>query len=155
MFQPANLLYHAGEHYQGNWFPAYGLLPRWHHARSHACEKPAGLETVRLTYYRDHVEHRVMGGIMATLLAEHQVKLEIQSWSIRSGTAGGGQRRMAQQRQLYAADRFLPVCWLYEVPLIRNCIPIDWEQDAARWRAGELNPATQVSSCWPIKPWCR
>lgn len=39
LFQPANLLYHAGEHYEGNWFPAYGLLPRWHHASNHACSR--------------------------------------------------------------------------------------------------------------------
>lgn len=143
VFQPANLLYHAGEHYQGNWFPAYGLLPRWHHARSHACEKPPGLETVRLTYYQDHVEHRVMGGIMATLLAEHQVKLEIQELEYQEWHRG----EVVSDVWLNSANFTLPIdfslfAWLYEVPLIRNCIPIDWEQDAARWRAGELNPAT-------------
>ena len=143
VFQPANLLYHAGKHYQGNWFPAYGLLPRWHHARSHACEKPAGLETVRLTYYQDHVEHRVMGGIMATLLAEHQVKLEIQELEYQEWHRG----EVVSDVWLNSANFTLPIdfslfAWLYEVPLIRNCIPIDWEQDAARWRAGELNPAT-------------
>ena len=143
VFQPANLLYHAGEHYQGNWFPAYGLLPRWHHARSHACEKPPGLETVRLTYYQDHVEHRVMGGIMATLLAEHQVKLEIQELEYQEWHRG----EVVSDVWLNSANFTLPIdfslfAWLYEVPLIRNCVPIDWEQDAARWRAGELNPAT-------------
>ena len=143
VLQPANLLYHAGEHYQGNWFPAYGLLPRWHHARSHACEKPAGLETVRLTYYQDHVEHRVMGGIMATLLAEHQVKLEIQELEYQEWHRG----EVVSDVWLNSANFTLPIdfslfAWLYEVPLIRNCIPIDWEHDAARWRAGELNPAT-------------
>ena len=143
VFQPANLLYHAGEHYQGNWFPAYGLLPRWHHARSHACEKPPGLETVKLTYYQDHVEHRVMGGIMATLLAEHQVKLEIQELEYQEWHRG----EVVSDVWLNSANFTLPIdfslfAWLYEVPLIRNCIPIDWEQDAARWRAGELNPAT-------------
>ena len=143
VFQPANLLYHAGEHYQGNWFPAYGLLPRWHHARSHACETPPGLETVRLTYYQDHVEHRVMGGIMATLLAEHQVKLEIQELEYQEWHRG----EVVSDVWLNSANFTLPIdfslfAWLYEVPLIRNCVPIDWEQDAARWRAGELNPAT-------------
>lgn len=143
VFQPANLLYYAGEHYQGNWFPAYGLLPRWHHARSHACEKPAGLETVTLTYYQDHVEHRVMGGVMAALLAEHQVKLEIRELEYQEWHRG----EVVSDVWLNSANFTLPIdfslfAWLYEVPLIRNCIPIDWEQDAARWRAGELNPAT-------------
>lgn len=143
LLQPANLLYHAGEQYQGNWFPAYGLLPRWHHARSHACEKPPGLESVTLTYYRDHVEHRVMGGIMATLLAEHQVKLEIQELDYEEWHRG----EVVSDVWLNSANFTLPIDFslfalLYEVPLIRHCIPVDWEQDARRWHAGELNPAT-------------
>lgn len=143
LLQPANLLYHAGEQYKGNWFPAYGLLPRWHHARSHACEKPPGLESVTLTYYRDHVEHRVMGGIMATLLAEHQVKLEIQELDYEEWHRG----EVVSDVWLNSANFTLPIDFslfalLYEVPLIRHCIPVDWEQDARRWHAGELNPAT-------------
>ena len=143
LFQPANLLYHAGEHYQGNWFPAYGLLPRWHHARSHACEKPAGLESVTLTYYQDHIEHRAIGGIMATLLAEHQVRLEIRELEYAEWHRG----EVVSDIWLNSANFTLPIdfslfAWLYEVPLIRHCIPIDWEEDAGRWHAGELNPAT-------------
>ncbi|HCR57061.1 MAG TPA: transcriptional regulator SgrR [Raoultella sp.] len=143
LFQPANLLYHAGEHYQGNWFPAYGLLPRWHHARSHACEKPAGLESVTLTYYQDHIEHRAIGGIMATLLAEHQVRLEIRELEYAEWHRG----EVVSDIWLNSANFTLPIdfslfAWLYEVPLIRHCIPIEWEEDAGRWHAGELNPAT-------------
>ncbi|HEJ0415599.1 MULTISPECIES: HTH-type transcriptional regulator SgrR [Klebsiella] len=143
LFQPANLLYHAGEHYQGNWFPAYGLLPRWHHARSHACEKPVGLESVTLTYYRDHVEHRVIGGIMRALLAEHQVKLNIQELEYDDWHRG----ETVSDIWLNSVNFTLPIdfslfAYLYEVPLIHHCIPIDWEADANRWRAGEFNPAT-------------
>lgn len=143
LFQPANLLYHAGEHYQGNWFPAYGLLPRWHHARSHACGKPAGLESVTLTYYRDHVEHRVIGGIMWALLAEHQVKLNIQELEYDDWHRG----ETVSDIWLNSVNFTLPIdfslfAYLYEVPLMHHCIPIDWEADANRWRAGEFNPAT-------------
>lgn len=143
LFQPANLLYHAGEHYQGNWFPAYGLLPRWHHARSHACEKPAGLESVTLTYYRDHVEHRVIGGIMRALLAEHQVRLNIQELEYDDWHRG----ETVSDIWLNSVNFKLPIdfslfAYLYEVPLMHHCIPIDWEADANRWRAGEFNPAT-------------
>ncbi|EPO6660401.1 TPA: HTH-type transcriptional regulator SgrR [Klebsiella aerogenes] len=143
LFQPANLLYHAGEHYQGNWFPAYGLLPRWHHARSHACEKPAGLESVTLTYYRDHVEHRVIGGIMRALLAENQVKLNIQELEYDDWHRG----ETVSDIWLNSVNFTLPIdfslfAYLYEVPLMHHCIPIDWEADANRWRAGEFNPAT-------------
>ncbi|MEA7515353.1 hypothetical protein ONK27_29020, partial [Salmonella enterica subsp. enterica serovar Virginia] len=42
---------HADEPLQQLWFPAYGLLPRWHHARPGPGEKPAGLETLTLTFY--------------------------------------------------------------------------------------------------------
>ena len=35
--------------------------------------------------------------------------------------------------------------YLYEVPLILHCVPIDWEQDAERWRAGAL----------PQADWCQ
>ncbi|HBZ8437923.1 HTH-type transcriptional regulator SgrR [Klebsiella aerogenes] len=143
LFQPANLLYHAGEHYQGNWFPAYGLLPRWHHARSHACEKPAGLESVTLTYYRDHVEHRVIGGIMRALLAEHQVRLNIQELEYDDWHRG----ETVSDIWLNSVNFTLPIdfslfAYLYEVPLMHHCIPIDWEADANRWRVGEFNPAT-------------
>lgn len=143
LFQPANLLYHAGEHYQGNWFPAYGLLPRWHHARSHACEKPAGLESVTLTYYRDHVEHRVIGGIMRALLAEHQVRLNIQELEYDDWHRG----ETVSDIWLNSVNFTLPIdfslfAYLYEVPLMHHCIPIEWEADANRWRAGEFNPAT-------------
>ncbi|WP_281084116.1 HTH-type transcriptional regulator SgrR [Klebsiella quasivariicola] len=143
LFQPANLLYHAGEHYQGNWFPAYGLLPRWHHASNHACEKPAGLEAVTLTYYRDHVEHRVIGGIMRDLLAAHQVKLEIQELEYDAWHRG----EVVSDIWLNSVNFTLPIdfslfAYLYEVPLIQRCIPIDWQEDASRWRAGEFNPAT-------------
>ncbi|POP41265.1 transcriptional regulator SgrR [Superficieibacter electus] len=143
LFQPANMLYHAGEHYQSTWFPAYGLLPRWHHAQSRPCEKPAGLETVTLTYYQDHVEHRMMGGIMKALLAEHQVTLEIRELEYEEWHRG----ETVSDVWLNSANFTLPLDFslfahLYEVPLIRHCIPINWEEDASRWRRGELNPAT-------------
>jgi len=143
IFQPANMLYHAGPHYQSTWFPAYGLLPRWHHSQSRACEKPAGLETVTLTYYQDHVEHRMMGGIMKALLAEHQVKLDIKELEYEEWHRG----EVVSDVWLNSANFTLPLdfslfAYLYEVPLIRHCIPADWEGDACRWRAGELDPAT-------------
>jgi ABC-type uncharacterized transport system, periplasmic component len=137
---PASLLYHASEQYQQYWFPAYGLLPRWHHARSKACEKPAGLERVTLSFYRDHVEHRVIARIMAALLAEHHVTLEINEIDYTEWHGG----KVVSDMWLNSANFTLPLDFsifahLCETPLIQNCIPIDWQADSQRWRSGELD----------------
>ncbi|MBF3299651.1 transcriptional regulator SgrR, partial [Leptospira borgpetersenii serovar Ballum] len=59
-FTPARLLHRAAPHYQRLWFPAYGLLPRWHHApQIPEAQKPAGLERLTLTFYGDHNENRI------------------------------------------------------------------------------------------------
>ncbi len=81
VLSPTNLLYFAEEQYKQLWFPAYGLLPRWHHTRTRKSEKPAGLESLTLTFYQDHIEHRVIAGIMQQILASHQVTLEIKEIS--------------------------------------------------------------------------
>lgn len=137
---PANLLYHASEQYQQYWFPAYGLLPRWHHARSQACEKPAGLEHVTLSFYRDHVEHRVIARIMEKLLEEHNVKLDINEVDYTEWHSG----ETTSDIWLNSANFTLPLNFslfahLCETPLIQHCIPIDWQGDIRRWHAGELD----------------
>lgn len=139
---PANLLYHADEQYREYWFPAYGLLPRWHHAHAGKGDKPAGLESITLTYYREHVEHRTIARLIAQLLAKHQVRLEINEVDYDEWHSG----EIVSDIWLNSANFTLPLDFslfshLYEVPLIQNCIPIDWQQDAASWRAGELNLA--------------
>ncbi|HEY2453570.1 MAG TPA: HTH-type transcriptional regulator SgrR [Scandinavium sp.] len=142
ILSPANLLYHADEQYQGSWFPAYGLLPRWHHARPGKGDKPAGLETLTLTYYREHLEHKNIAQIMSRLLAEHQVKLEIQELDYDEWHCGEAQSDM----WLNSANFTLPLDFslfaqLFEVPLIQHCIPLDWQQAATDWQAGEINLA--------------
>lgn len=139
---PANLLYHADEQYREYWFPAYGMLPRWHHAHAGKGEKPAGLESITLTFYREHVEHRAIARLIALLLAEHQVRLEINEVDYDEWHSGD----VVSDLWLNSANFTLPLDFslfshLYEVPLIQNCIPIDWQQDAASWRSGELNLA--------------
>ncbi len=57
--------------------PGLWTAPRWHHARTIKSEKPAGLESLTLTFYQDHSEHRVIAGIMQQILASHQVTLKI------------------------------------------------------------------------------
>lgn len=99
-----------------------------------------------LTYYREHIEHRTIGLIMEALLAEHQVKLNIQEVEYEEWHQG----EVVSDIWLNSANFTLPLdfslfAFLYEVPLIRNCIPIDWEQDAQRWRANAL----------PQADWCQ
>lgn len=142
VLSPSNLLYHAEEHYQRYWFPAYGLLPRWHHARPGSGEKPAGLESLTLTFYRDHNEHKAIARTMSALLASHGVQLEIQEVDYAQWHAG----ETVSDIWLNSANFTLPLDFslfthLYEVPLIQHCVPLDWQADAARWRAGEMNLA--------------
>ena len=83
------------------------------------------------------------GKVLPLPTGAHQVKLEIQALEYQEWHRGD----VVSDVWLNSANFTLPIdfslfAWLYEVPLIRHCIPIDWEQDAARWRTGELNPAT-------------
>ncbi|KDF41597.1 HTH-type transcriptional regulator SgrR [Enterobacter kobei] len=142
VLSPSNLIYHAEEQYQTYWFPAYGLLPRWHHARPAHCDKPAGLESITLTYYREHVEHRFIAGIMARLLAAECVTLEIREVDYDEWHRG----EIVSDIWLNSANFTLPLDFslfshLYEIPLIQHCINRDWQQDAAQWRAGDMNLA--------------
>ena len=143
VLSPANLIYQAEEQYQTYWFPAYGLLPRWHHARPVHGEKPAGLESITLTYYRDHVEHRFIARIMSKLLAAEGVQLDIHEIDYDEWHRG----EIVSDIWLNSANFTLPLDFslfshLYEVPLIQHCIDRDWQQDAAQWRAGEMNLAS-------------
>lgn len=142
ILSPASLLFHAEEHHQRYWFPAYGLLPRWHHTRPGGSEKPAGLESLTLTYYREHIEHRVLAQTMSALLAAHQVTLHIQEVDYEEWHSGDA----VSDIWLNSANFTLPLDFslfthLYEVPLLQKCISRDWQADATQWRAGEMNLA--------------
>ncbi|MDZ7322466.1 HTH-type transcriptional regulator SgrR [Kosakonia sacchari] len=142
VLSPTNLLWHANEQYQRYWFPAYGLLPRWHHARPGGGEKPAGLETLTITFYREHNEHEALSRTMSTLLAEHGVKLIVQEVDYEEWHRGEAESDI----WLNSANFTLPLDFsvfanLYEVPLLQHCIPLDWQADAAKWRNGEMNLA--------------
>ena len=142
VLSPTNLLWHANEQYQRYWFPAYGLLPRWHHARPGSGEKPAGLETLTLTFYRELNEHEALSRTMSTLLAEHGVKLIVQEVDYEEWHRG----EAGSDIWLNSANFTLPLDFsvfanLYEVPLLQHCIPLDWQADAAKWRNGEMNLA--------------
>jgi SgrR family transcriptional regulator len=118
------------------------FTPRWHHAKPGHGEKPAGLETLTITYYRDHIEHRIIAQIMKTLLAQHQVQLNIQEIDYDQWHAG----EIVSDIWLNSANFTLPLDFslfahLCEVPLLQNCISRDWENDAARWRTGEMSLA--------------
>ncbi len=143
VLSPSSLIYHAEEQYQTYWFPAYGLLPRWHHARPTYCDKPAGLESITLTYYREHVEHRFIARIMTRLLAAVGVRLDVKEVDYDEWHQG----EIVSDIWLNSANFTLPLDFslfshLYEVPLIQHCIDRDWQQDAARWRAGDMNLAS-------------
>ncbi|MDU7869449.1 MAG: HTH-type transcriptional regulator SgrR, partial [Pantoea sp.] len=140
LFNPIALLNHAGVGYQRYWFPAYGLLPRWHHRRDLApVEKPPGLTHLTLTWYSQHVEHEGIANALRPLLAQHGVTLETREVSYECWHQGDADSDI----WLGSVNFTLPLAWslfaqLYEVPLLHHCLPIDWHADAARWREKTL-----------------
>ncbi|AFJ48347.1 HTH-type transcriptional regulator SgrR [Shimwellia blattae] len=141
VLSPVNLIAHADPQYQRYWFPAWGLLPRWHHApQTPHTPKPAGLSTLTITYYREHAEHQLIARIMATLLAAHGVTLHIRETDYPDWHQG----EESSDIWLNSANFTLPLefslfAHLFDIPLLQRCIERDWQGDARRWRAGELD----------------
>jgi len=80
--------------------------------------------------------------MMSELLAAEQVTLNIQEVSYEEWHRG----EIVSDIWLNSVNFTLPLDFslfshLYEVPLLQNCIERDWQQDAAEWRAGEMNLA--------------
>ncbi|RWR00549.1 transcriptional regulator SgrR [[Pantoea] beijingensis] len=143
VFNPIALLSHSGTGYQRYWFPAYGLLPRWHHRRDMASvEKPAGLESLTITWYSDHIENQEIANALAPILATNGVKLLTQQVDYECWYQGDAESDI----WLGSANFSWPVefslfALLYEIPLLHHCIDIPWEQDAQRWREQTLSLA--------------
>lgn len=144
---PVTLLNLAGVGYQRYWFPAWGLLPRWHHRRDLSpVEKPPGLDSLTLTCYSQHVEHEVIAGALRPLLAQQGVTLHIRQISYENWFHGEAQSDV----WLGSVNFTLPLDYslfaqLYEIPLLHHCLPDNWAQDAARWRQQSL----------PLAEWCK
>lgn len=144
---PVALLNHSEPGYQRYWFPAWGVLPRWHHRPERInVIKPAGLTRLVLTWYKDHVEHQAIANTLQPLLAAEGVELVTQQVDYESWYRGEAESDI----WLGSANFTLPLEYslfalLYEIPLLHHCIDIDWDADAARWRSQQL----------PLAEWCR
>ncbi|WP_075182291.1 HTH-type transcriptional regulator SgrR [Pantoea sp. 1.19] len=144
---PIALLNLADPGFQRYWFPAWGLLPRWHHRRDVTpVPQPAGLTELTLTWYGDHIEHRGIANVLTPLLAAHGVTLRTREVDYACWHNGEAESDI----WLGSANFTLPLAFslfalLYELPLLQHCVPIDWQADAARWREGRL----------PIAEWCK
>lgn len=147
LLNPTTLLYHAATGYQRYWFPAYGLLPRWHHCRElKTVPKPSGLTTLTLTWYDQHIEHQVITRAIAPLLAAQGVRLIIQRVSYDDWYHGNA----VTDLWLGSVNFTPPVTFslfalLYECPLFHYCIDIPWEEHASAWRTQSL----------PLAEWSR
>jgi SgrR family transcriptional regulator len=140
LFNPIALLNHAGVGYQRYWFPAYGLLPRWHHRRDlTSAVKPEGLTQLTLSWYSHHVEHEGIANALRPLLAQQGVELITRELSYEEWFEGAGESDI----WLGSVNFTLPLDYalfaqLYELPLMQHCIPIDWRADAEQWRQKAL-----------------
>lgn len=147
LLNPVALLNHAGVGYQRYWFPAYGLLPRWHHRRDlDPVSKPQGLTQLTLSWYSQHVEHEGIASALRPLLAQQGVTLITREVSYEEWYAGAGDSDI----WLGSVNFTLPLEYalfaqLYELPLMQHCVPLDWSADAARWRDNAL----------PLAEWSR
>ncbi|MGB9097528.1 HTH-type transcriptional regulator SgrR [Erwinia sp.] len=157
LFNPIALLNHAGIGYQRYWFPAYGLLPRWHHRRDMATsKKPEGLTSLTLTWYNDHVEHQGIANALRPILAEQGVELIAQQVDYDVWHRGEAESDI----WLGSANFTLPLefslfALLYEIPLVQHCITLDWEKDAQLWREQKLPLADwskQLINTWTLHP---
>lgn len=157
LFNPIALLNQAGQGYQRYWFPAWGLLPRWHHRREvNTPAKPAGLTELTLTWYNDHVEHQGIANVLRPLLAEQGVELIARQVDYTLWHRGEAESDI----WLGSANFTLPLefslfALLYEIPLVHHCVPLDWEQDARRWREQKLPLAEwsqQLINTWTLHP---
>ena len=144
---PIALLNQSGVGYQRYWFPAWGLLPRWHHRNdiTHV-EKPEGLTSLTLTFYSDHIEHQGIANALRPLLAERGVELIARQVDYETWYRGEAESDI----WLGSANFTLPLefslfALLYEMPLMRHCLSVDWEGDAQRWREQQL----------PLADWSR
>lgn len=140
LLNPVALLNHAEKGFQRYWFPAWGLLPRWHHRRNFTpTEKPAGLERLTLTWYGQHVEHAGIANALRPLLAEHQVELITQEVAYETWHQGDAESDV----WLGSVNFTLPLDYaifaqLYDIPLLHHCLQQPWQDDATRWRSKTL-----------------
>ncbi|WP_067709054.1 MULTISPECIES: HTH-type transcriptional regulator SgrR [unclassified Erwinia] len=140
VLNPIALLNGSEPGYQRYWFPAYGLLPRWHHRRDMApLAKPDGLTSLTLTWYNDHIEHQGIANTLAPLLAAQGVELLTRQVDYDTWHRGDAESDI----WLGSANFTLPLAFsvfalLYEIPLVHHCISINWQQDVRRWRENSL-----------------
>lgn len=140
ILSPINLLYRAAQANQQHWFPAYGMLPSWHHTPQKPIPpKPAGLTSLLLTWHDSHSEHQAISRIMATLLAEQNVQLIEQIITYDEWFEGD----KLSDLWLNSVNYTLPLDYslfakIYEVPLLQKCLSVDWQKDAECWRNNTL-----------------
>ncbi|MBJ7222844.1 MULTISPECIES: HTH-type transcriptional regulator SgrR [unclassified Brenneria] len=146
ILNPIALLSRAGTPHQRDWSPAYSLLPRWHHhQQGEPLPMPPGLRQITLTFYQEHPEYQILSDIMSRLLAEHGVKLHVQTVSYESWYQGDAESDI----WLSSANCYLPLefslfAMLYELPLLQHCLSEDLHYDASLWRSKAL----------PMAEWC-
>lgn len=143
VLSPFNLITRASPQYQRYWFPALGLLPRWHHLPEQpVCPHPEGLHTLTLSFYGSHVEHQIIVRAMQALLAEHDVTLKVREISYEQWYQGEGTSDVWLNSANFTEPLdFSLFAHCYETPLIRKSLPLNWDECAQKWREQKLDLA--------------
>ncbi len=127
--------------------PGLWTAPTLAPCSSDTLRKPAGLESLTLTFYQDHIEHRVIAGIMQQILASHRSRWK----SKRSATISGMKERSRAISGLTAPT--LRCRWIFAIrapvrgaaaPTLYSDRLASRRRPLAQWRneLGELVPAT-------------
>ncbi len=144
---PISMLTQAGPSYQHYWSPAYGILPRWHHARvASPCPKPAGLDRITLTVYHAHREFDDLCRALGEVLARLEIELVVNTVDYDTWHNGDAESDM----WLGSANFYLPLDYslfatFYELPLMHHCLQADIQPELLEWRQKRLS----------LAEWCR
>ncbi|EFB71682.1 ABC transporter, substrate-binding protein, family 5 [Providencia rustigianii DSM 4541] len=143
---PVNLLAHCESFYQRHWAPAYGLLLHWHHSKMLSQRtKPKDLTELTVTFYRHHHEFFAISQIMKRVLQTQGVELKINIVDYDDWFNGNAHSDIwLSTANFYKPLEFSIFATLYEMPLLRQCLNQNLENELQQWRQQALD----------VESWC-
>lgn len=105
------------------WAPALSVLPGWMHRHpDDPVPRPDGVfPRLRLAYYQEQPQYRLMAETIATLLKRHQIELDIRELSSAEWMAGAVDADIWLGSVNFSAPTYNSIgAWLFGLPLLRS-----------------------------------